>query len=267
MQRHYTRPSFSPYPLSILSGVGAGTKDFPGHANVVRVVIGTYQDNDSANTSNSAADAVAADALLQRGGTGTQNHNRRPVGYLGEDPDHHHHHPYEIAAKQESRPLVDPSSVSSSIQLPPSNDKTTGGGSAWSSGGWEERHLCELEANLDDMTPETASFALERLLAEPGCLDVWYTPAVMKKGRPGLTMHLLCEPSVAPNLLRRMFLETPTLGVRAHTVARLALERDFVVVPTRYGEVRAKVCMDYTTIRKAEKIANIVGISKCPLYP
>lgn len=101
--------------------------------------------------------------------------------------------------------------------------------------------MCELEANLDDMTPETASFALERLMSEPGCLDVWYTPAVMKKGRPGLTLHLLCEPATAPALLRCMFLETPTLGVRAHTVARLALERDFVMVPTRYGEVRAKI--------------------------
>ena len=220
-------PAFVPKVL----GVGAGTKDFPGHANVVRVVIGRLSKAEEDNEGDAVVQVVAG-LQGEEGVVRTHAHHHH----------HHHHAPIGLLSEkgEPSQPITRP--ALGAINHPPSPSRHTApSGSAWSSGGWEERHLCELEANLDDMTAETASFALERLLAEPGCLDVWYTPAVMKKGRPGLTLHLLCEPVAAPALLRRMFLETPTLGVRAHTVARLALERDFVVVPTRYGEVRAKV--------------------------
>ncbi|TFJ87841.1 hypothetical protein NSK_001188 [Nannochloropsis salina CCMP1776] len=218
-----------------LLGVGAGSKDFPGHANVVRVLVGD-RPLSSEEGGTECLGVVRASRPVWEGGNGGEDgvlaHAQRlrpsfhpPAGYLSEKG-------------EPVRPMTVPSPLHPPteqlpIPAPPA--------SAWSSGGWEERHLCELEANLDDMTPETASFALERLLAQPGCADVWYTPAVMKKGRPGLTLHLLCEPPAAPALLRCIFLETPTLGVRAHTVARLALERDFVLVPTRYGQVRAKV--------------------------
>jgi hypothetical protein len=225
--------------------VGAGTKDFPDHANVVRVVVGRLHDPTTVFPPSSTAEA----AILPRAPTSSAS-SSRPVGYLPQAAPHEQlQRAAPTAATAKAVPPLQPSmgtdatTAAQKQQQQQHHHQGPGGGgtAAWSSGGWEERHLCELEANLDDMTPETASFALERLLAEPGCLDVWYTPAVMKKGRPGLTLHLLCEPAVAPELLRRMFLETPTLGVRAHTVARLALERDFVVVPTRYGDVRAKV--------------------------
>lgn len=199
----------------------------------MRVVVGTLHDPSHPTTASSSS------ALLPRPAPAKPrpSPNKTPAGLLPEPQ------PDELLQRPRSSTTTAhiPASAAPPATVDPSATNSSSGSSAWSSGGWEERHLCELEANLDDMTPETASFALERLLAEPGCLDVWYTPAVMKKGRPGLTLHLLCEPSAAPGLLRRMFLETPTLGVRAHTVARLALERDFVVVPTRYGDVRAKV--------------------------
>jgi len=233
-------PAFVPELL----GVGAGTKDFPGHANVVRVVIGR-RERGREGGEEEAEEGHEGDVVRrgsfdheEGGEEGMVARSRR------QQQQQHPHSPLRYLSEkgEPSQPITRPPSLH-----PPTTNSThkhsipPPTGSAWSSGGWEERHLCELEANLDDMTPETASFALERLLAEPGCLDVWYTPAVMKKGRPGLTLHLLCEPTAAPALLRCMFLETPTLGVRAHTVARLAIERDFVMVPTRYGEVRAKI--------------------------
>ena len=233
-------PAFVPELL----GVGAGTKDFPGHANVVRVVIGRREGGREGEEEGEEEGHAYEGDVVRRASFDEEGEEEGMVARRRQQQQHHPHSPLRYLSEkgEPSQPITRPPSLhppttntSHKHSIPPPS------GSAWSSGGWEERHLCELEANLDDMTPETASFALERLLAEPGCLDVWYTPAVMKKGRPGLSLHLLCEPTAAPALLRCMFLETPTLGVRAHTVARLALERDFVMVSTRYGDVRAKI--------------------------
>ncbi|HEY2735407.1 MAG TPA: LarC family nickel insertion protein, partial [Polyangiales bacterium] len=53
------------------------------------------------------------------------------------------------------------------------------------------RHVV-LEANIDDLSPEVAAFALSRALAA-GALDAWTTPIGMKKGRAAQTLSLLCE--------------------------------------------------------------------------
>ncbi|MBP1728752.1 MAG: hypothetical protein H6Q56_1125, partial [Deltaproteobacteria bacterium] len=55
----------------------------------------------------------------------------------------------------------------------------------------EVSQLLVLEANIDDSTPEVLGYALERLLTE-GALDAWFTPIQMKKGRPAVTLSLLC---------------------------------------------------------------------------
>ena len=53
-----------------------------------------------------------------------------------------------------------------------------------------------LEANVDDMTGEVAGDdrrAMNRPAADGArALDAWATPITMKKGRPALTMHVLC---------------------------------------------------------------------------
>ena len=47
-----------------------------------------------------------------------------------------------------------------------------------------------LEANIDDMTPELLAHAANAL-REAGALDVWMSQALMKKGRPGVVLHVL----------------------------------------------------------------------------
>ena len=47
-----------------------------------------------------------------------------------------------------------------------------------------------LEANIDDMTPELLAHAADAL-REAGALDVWMSQALMKKGRPGVVLHVL----------------------------------------------------------------------------
>ena len=96
-----------------------------------------------------------------------------------------------------------------------------------------------LEANIDDMTPEMAGYALERLL-EAGALDVTLTPVQMKKNRPGFAMTVLAAPQDRAALAEMMFAETSTMGIRETPARRRALRRSWREVRTPYGKVRVK---------------------------
>lgn len=70
-----------------------------------------------------------------------------------------------------------------------------------------------LEANLDDATGEQLAHALRSLL-DAGAHDAWITPVVMKKGRPGHTVHVLADPSLNESLRDVLRVATGTFGVR-----------------------------------------------------
>ena len=100
-----------------------------------------------------------------------------------------------------------------------------------------------LEANVDDMSPEGTGYLMERLF-EAGARDVWYTPIVMKKGRPALMISVLCAHEDAARSSEILFAETTTIGLRQHRVDRRTLAREIVRVTTTYGEVEIKVARD-----------------------
>jgi len=97
-----------------------------------------------------------------------------------------------------------------------------------------------MEATIDDMSPELTGFLLERLL-EGGALDVFVTPASMKKSRPGVNVTALAPPSRREAIAEIFFRESTTLGLRCHEVERTVLDRRAVVVKTRWGPVTVKV--------------------------
>lgn len=97
-----------------------------------------------------------------------------------------------------------------------------------------------LEANIDDMTGELAAHALQNLLAS-GALDAWATPIVMKKGRPGLTLALICERGAEQRLAEALLRETHSIGVRHTPVSRTERPRRFVEVSTEFGIIPLKV--------------------------
>jgi uncharacterized protein (TIGR00299 family) protein len=100
--------------------------------------------------------------------------------------------------------------------------------------------LTVLECNLDDATGQLVGALLETLLGR-GALDVWVTPVLMKKSRPGQVLTVLCEPARRQALLDTLLLESTSLGVRESQVRRVALERRFDAVETPYGRVQVKV--------------------------
>ena len=97
-----------------------------------------------------------------------------------------------------------------------------------------------IDANLDDMNPEIFSFLFERLF-ETGARDVFVTPILMKKGRPGHLLSVLCDPVDVEPLTLIVLSETTTLGVRTHGVTRQILPRTWETVATPFGDVRVKV--------------------------
>ncbi|MCL2626410.1 MAG: nickel pincer cofactor biosynthesis protein LarC [Cystobacterineae bacterium] len=99
--------------------------------------------------------------------------------------------------------------------------------------------LCQIETNLDDASPEMLSALADKLRSE-GALDVWQIPCVMKKGRLGVCLGLLCEAEHAAAISTFLFRESTALGLRQWPVQRRVLSRTTVHVQTEYGPIRVK---------------------------
>ena len=97
-----------------------------------------------------------------------------------------------------------------------------------------------LEANVDDATGEQLAHAVAGLL-DAGAHDAWLTPVIMKKGRPGSVVHVLCDPASAPRLRHVLRAETGTLGVRGAIIERWPAARSFGSVNVEGQVVRVKV--------------------------
>ncbi|MFI5231535.1 MAG: nickel pincer cofactor biosynthesis protein LarC [Gemmatimonadales bacterium] len=88
----------------------------------------------------------------------------------------------------------------------------------------EHETLNVLAADLDDMTGEYVSSAAD-LLRDAGALDVTLLQTIMKKGRPGVRIEVLCRPGDTGRLEELLLRESSTIGVRRTSVSRRALPR------------------------------------------
>ena len=96
-----------------------------------------------------------------------------------------------------------------------------------------------IEANIDDMNPEVYGYLFDRLLAQGAC-DVYATPVLMKKGRPGNVLSVLTPADRLDELAEIVLRETTTIGLRYYGVERRVLERQVRTVATPYGAVGVK---------------------------
>lgn len=106
--------------------------------------------------------------------------------------------------------------------------------------GLERDKVAVLEANVDDMNPELYEHVMECLF-QKGALDVFLTPVIMKKSRPGVKITCLCPQDKKLHLSETMLRETTTLGVRELGAGRVKLFRAIEKVNTPLGDVRIKV--------------------------
>ena len=111
----------------------------------------------------------------------------------------------------------------------------------------ERQKVIELKSNIDDESPQTLGFVMERAF-ELGALDCWFTPIQMKKNRPAAMLSILCTQTEADALIAMIYAETTTLGVRITETKRECLEREMVRARTPYGEIDVKIARRGGTI-------------------
>lgn len=121
--------------------------------------------------------------------------------------------------------------------------------------------VLQLECNVDDMTAEELGFAMEMIL-EAGALEVYTVAAGMKKSRPGTILCVLCHEDAKETLVRVIFRNTTTIGVREHRCSRYTLKRSFETVQTPYGNVQKKLSSGYGVTREKYEYEDLARIAR-----
>ena len=121
--------------------------------------------------------------------------------------------------------------------------------------------VLELSCNVDDMTAEAVSFAMERLF-EGGAYEVYTVPIGMKKSRPGTLIRVMCGEEDKEKLLQLIFQHTTTIGVRETVTRRYILDRHLETLHTPYGEVRRKSSSGYGVSRYKYEYEDLARIAR-----
>jgi uncharacterized protein (TIGR00299 family) protein len=97
----------------------------------------------------------------------------------------------------------------------------------------------QLECNIDDMNPEFFEYISERLF-KAGASDVFFSNIMMKKGRPGILLNVICETELADSVRNIIFTESTSLGIRTFPFRKDTLARKFETIQTIYGSINIK---------------------------
>lgn len=97
-----------------------------------------------------------------------------------------------------------------------------------------------IETNIDDMNPQVYEYVMEELF-QAGALDVFLTQVIMKKGRPGIKLTVLCDEDRKNNIIDIILRETTSIGVRFYHAGRKVLQREIREKKTKYGSIHVKV--------------------------
>ena len=98
-----------------------------------------------------------------------------------------------------------------------------------------------LETNIDDVTGEALSFAMEELF-RVGARDVHFMPCFMKKNRPAYLLRVIVDEAHLAEAEATIFRTTTTIGLRRTPVERTIMEREQLTVRLPLGEVAVKRC-------------------------
>jgi uncharacterized protein (TIGR00299 family) protein len=103
-----------------------------------------------------------------------------------------------------------------------------------------KERVAVIETNIDDMNPQFYDYLMERLLGMD-VQEVFLTPIIMKKNRPGILLTVICSSEKLPLIIEFLFRETTTLGLRWHEEERERADREIITLETRHGKIRFKL--------------------------
>ncbi|MDP3143024.1 MAG: nickel pincer cofactor biosynthesis protein LarC [Candidatus Omnitrophota bacterium] len=105
---------------------------------------------------------------------------------------------------------------------------------------YAEDEIMIIEANIDDMNPQHFEYLEEELL-RAGVLDVYVQAVKMKKSRPGFLLTVLTAFNLFDKVVRIIFKETTTFGIRYFPAKRKKIIRELKSIKTRIGSCRVKI--------------------------
>lgn len=120
--------------------------------------------------------------------------------------------------------------------------------------------VLQLSCNVDDMTAEAISFAMEQLFLG-GAKEVFTVPVGMKKSRPGTLLQVICQEADRESILRLLFRHTSTLGVREQAMNRYTLVRRIETTNTPFGPVRRKISEGFGITRSKWEYDDLARIA------
>jgi len=97
-----------------------------------------------------------------------------------------------------------------------------------------------IDTTIDDMNPQVYEYVMEKLF-KAGALDAYLTQILMKKGRPAIKLTVLCNNKEKERLMKIIFEETTTIGLRFYEAGRKTLTREIKPVRTKFGRINVKV--------------------------
>src|SRR2546426_1113956 len=131
----------------------------------------------------------------------------------------------------------------------------------------DQETIVQVETTIDDMSPQLYEPLIDRLF-EAGALDVFLTPLVMKRSRPGVVLTALGPPGLADALARVLFEETTTIGVRWSEWRRARLDREMVTLTTAYGALPFKISrLDGRIVTVTPEFADVTRIARDKALP
>jgi len=105
---------------------------------------------------------------------------------------------------------------------------------------FKSEDLALLATNIDDISSEIIGSLFESLF-NIKVLDVWVENILMKKNRPSFKLNVLCNPEKETEVLKTIFKETSTFGIRKQSIKRFFIDREIKIADLPYGKAEVKI--------------------------
>jgi uncharacterized protein (DUF111 family) len=122
----------------------------------------------------------------------------------------------------------------------------------------KKKHIL-LETNVDDATPETISYLMERIMDE-GAYDIHVLQTLMKKGRLGYLVRVITDD---PEKFSRILMEeTGTLGVRVMPFERFEADRKTKEITITISGKKEKLHVKVSDVGKKPEYDDVRRLAK-----